>query len=76
MRAVNPHSLLKQAPQNIDVCEEISDLYFVWKELISKTGSENEFNSFVAGFFLGTNSTLRKKYKELKTKDEFDSRYN
>lgn len=34
----------------------------------------SDFDSFVAGYFLGSNSTLRQKYLELKSKDYFDSR--
>ena len=69
MKAVNPHSLLDPVPQNIEVCNEISDLFFVWKELMTNKGEERtDFNSFVTGFFLGTNFALREKYKKLKPK--------
>lgn len=34
----------------------------------------SDFDSFVAGYFLGSNSTLRQKYLKSKPKDYFDSR--
>lgn len=40
-----------------------------------KTDSKiSDFDSFVAGYFLGSNSTLRQKYIKSKSKDYFDSR--
>lgn len=76
MKAVNPHSLLEPVPKTMNICGEISDLFLIWKELNLKTGLKSDFNSFVAGFFLGTNFTLREKYKKLKPKEDFDLHFN
>ena len=67
MKTVNPHSLLDK-PKIVDINAEINDLYIVWKKLISeKTDSGfNDFDAFVAGYFLGANSTLKQKYKDYK----------
>lgn len=69
MKTFDPHSLLT-VPRIIENHEIIFDVFNVWKTLMKeKTDSEiNEFDAFLAGFFLGTNQTLREKY--LKLKDE------
>lgn len=71
MKTVDPHSLLT-TPRTIESFGVIVEVYNVWKSLmIEKTDSGiNEFDAFVAGFFLGTNPTLRNKYVKLKTKNE------
>ncbi len=72
MKTINPHSLLDE-PKIVDVNVEIKELHTVWKKLISeKTNSIiNEFDAFVAGYFLGNNSLLKEKYKKYK---EFEDR--
>lgn len=76
MKTFEPHSLLTESPRVIQNFGVISKVYCIWKNLIQeKTNSEiSDFDSFVAGYFLGSNSTLRQKYLELKPKDYFDSR--
>lgn len=76
MKTVNPHSLLDK-PKIVNINAEISDLYNVWKKLMSeKTDSGfNEFDAFVAGYFMGTNSNLREKYMKLKPREEFDLKF-
>ena len=76
MKTFNPHSLLTESPRVIQNLSVISELYCIWKKLMQeKTDYEiSDFDSFVAGYFLGSNSTLRQKYLELKSKDYFDSR--
>lgn len=76
MKTVNPHSLLDK-PKIVNINAEISDLYNVWKKLMSeKTDSGfNEFDAFVAGYFLGTNASLREKYMKLKPREEFDLKF-
>lgn len=76
MKTFNPHSLLTKFPKVIQNLGVISELYCIWKKLMQeKTNSEiNDFDSFVAGYFLGSNSTLRQEYLKSKPKDYFDSR--
>lgn len=76
MKTFDPHSLLTESPRIIYSLGVISEVYCIWKKLIEeKTESKlNDFDSFVAGYFLGSNSTLRQKYMKLKPKDYFDSR--
>ena len=76
LKTINPHSLLDE-PKIVNINAEISDLYNVWKKLMSeKTDSGfNEFDAFVAGYFIGTNSNLREKYMKLKPREEFDLKF-
>lgn len=55
----------------------IVDVYNIWKSLMNeKTDSEiNNFDAFVAGFFLGTNPSLREKYIKLKPREEFNLKF-
>lgn len=71
MKTFDPHSLLNK-PRMIENHGTIVDVYNIWKSLMNeKTDSGmNEFDAFVAGFFLGTNTSLREKYLKLKPKDE------
>ena len=56
----------------------ITDLFQIWNDLMKeKTSSgSNDFNAFVAGYFLGTNASLREKYMKLKLKDDFNLKIN
>ena len=76
MKTKNPHSLLDE-PKIVEVNVEIKELHTIWKKLMSeKTDSGfNEFDAFVAGYFLGTNSNLREKYMKLKPREEFDLKF-
>lgn len=76
MKTFEPHSLLTESPKVIQNLGVISELYCIWKKLMKeKTDSGiSDFDSFVAGYFLGSNSTLRQKYIKSKPKDYFDSR--
>ena len=76
MKTFNPHSLLTESPRVIDSFGVISELYCIWKKLMREKTELKSFNfdSFVAGYFLGSNSTLRQKYLKLKHIDYFDSR--
>ena len=76
MKTFNPHSLLTESPRVIQNLGVISELYCIWKKLMQeKIDSKiSDFDSFVAGYFLGSNSTLRQKYLESKSKDYFNSR--
>ena len=67
MKTINPHSLLDK-PKIVNINAEISDLYNVWKELMNEKSDSgtSEFDCFVAGYFLGANSTLKQKYKDYK----------
>ena len=71
MKTINPHSLLDE-PKIVDINAEIKELHTVWKKLMSeKTDSGfNDFDAFVAGYFLGANSILREKYKNYKKVQE------
>ena len=72
MKSIDPHSLLTQTPRTIENRGVVVELFNIWKELVKeKTDSGfNEFDSFIAGYFLGTNTMLREKYMKLKPKDE------
>ncbi len=72
MKSIDPHSLLTQTPRTIENRGVVIELFNIWKELVKeKTDSGfNEFDSFIAGYFLGTNTMLREKYMKLKPKDE------
>lgn len=76
MKTVNPHSLLDE-PKIININAEISDLYIVWKNLMNEKSDSgiNEFDAFVAGYFMGTNSNLREKYIKLKPREEFNLKF-
>lgn len=76
MKTINPHSLLDE-PKIVDINAEIKELHTIWKKLMSeKTDSGfNEFDAFVAGYFLGTNASLREKYMKLKPREEFDLKF-
>ena len=79
MKTIEPHSLLTNKSKTIEIGGGvITDLFQIWKRLIKdKTDSGlNEFDAFVAGYFLGTNSTLREKYMKLKPKDDFNLKIN
>lgn len=71
MRTIDPHSLLTKTPKIIENHGVIFDLFQIWKKLMSdKNSGFNEFDAFIAGYFMGTNITLREKYLKLKPKDE------
>lgn len=79
MKTIDPHSLLTRTPRMIEISGGvIIDLFQIWKRLIKdKTDSGlNEFDAFVAGYFLGTNATLREKYMKLKPRDDFNLKIN
>ena len=67
MKTINPHSLLDE-PKIVDINAEIKELHTVWKKLMSEKTDLgiSDFDAFVAGYFLGANSTLREKYKNYK----------
>ena len=76
MKTIDPHSLLTDTPKTIENSGVITDLFQIWKRLMKdKTDSGlNNFDAFVAGYFLGTNASLREKYMKLKPKEKFDNR--
>ena len=76
MKTIDPHSLLTQTPRIIENRGVVIKLFNIWKELMKeKTDSSfNEFDSFTAGYFLGTKVILREKYLKLKTEEKFDNR--
>ena len=76
MKTINPHSLLDE-PKIVDINAEIKELHTIWKSLMNeKTDLEiSEFDAFVAGYFMGTNSNLREKYMKLKPREEFDLKF-
>ena len=79
MKTIEPHSLLTNKSKTIEIGGGvITDLFQIWKRLIKdKTDSGlNEFDAFVAGYFLGTNASLREKYMKLKPKDDFNLKIN
>lgn len=78
MKTIDPHSLLTQTPRMIENRGVVIKLFNIWKELIKeKTDSSfNEFDAFVAGYFLGTNASLREKYMKLKLRDDFNLKIN
>lgn len=75
MKTIDPHSLL-ETPRTIENHGVILELYNIWKQLMSeKTDSGvSDFDAFIAGYFLGTNIILRKKYLETKHEEKFDPR--
>ena len=79
MKTINPHSLLTNMTKTIEISGGvITDLFQIWNDLMKeKTSSgSNDFNAFVAGYFLGTNARLREKYMKLKSKDDFNLKIN
>ena len=77
MKTIEPHSLLTNKSKTIEIGGGvITDLFQIWKRLIKDKKDLNEFDIFVAGYFLGTNSTLREKYMKLKPKDDFNLKIN
>lgn len=76
MKTVNPHSLLDE-PKIININAKISDLFQIWKNLMNEKSDSgiNEFDAFVAGYFMGTNSNLREKYIKLKPREEFNLKF-
>ena len=77
MKTIEPHSLLTNKPKTIEISGGvITDLFQIWKSLMKDKTDLNNFNAFVAGYFLGTNSTLREKYMKLKPKDDFNLKIN
>ena len=79
MKTINPHSLLTNMTKTIEISGGvITDLFQIWNDLMKeKTSSgSNDFNAFVAGYFLGTNANLREKYMKLKPKDDFNLKIN
>lgn len=71
MKTIDPHSLLNK-PRNIGCDGVMVDLFNIWKDLINEKADSGrtELDSFIAGYFLGTNAMLREKYMKLKPKDE------
>ena len=77
MKTIEPHSLLTNKSKTIEIGGGvITDLFQIWKRLIKDKKDLNEFDAFVAGYFLGTNSTLREKYMKLKPRDDFNLKIN
>lgn len=78
MKTIDPHSLLRDTTKTIEIGGVITDLFQIWKRFMKdKTDSGlNEFDAFVAGYFLGTNASLREKYMKLKPKEKYDIVYN
>ena len=79
MKTINPHSLLTNMTRTIEISVGvITDLFQIWNDLMKeKTSSgSNDFNAFVAGYFLGTNASLREKYMKLKPRDNFNLKIN
>lgn len=79
MKTINPHSLLTDMTRTIEISRGvITDLFQIWNDLMKeKTSSgSNDFNAFVAGYFLGTNASLREKYMKLKPRDNFNLKIN
>ena len=77
MKIIEPHSLLTNKPKTIEISGGvITDLFQIWKSLMKDKKDLNEFDVFVAGYFLGTNATLREKYMKLKPKDDFNLKIN
>ena len=79
MKTINPHSLLTNMTETIEISGGvITDLFQIWNDLMKeKTSSgSNDFNAFVAGYFLGTNASLREKYMKLKPRDNFNLKIN
>lgn len=78
MKTIDPHSLLTDTPKIIENGGGvITDLFQIWKRLMKdkkKDSGLSEFDAFVAGYFLGTNASLREKYMKLKPKEKFDNR--
>ena len=72
MKSIDPHDLNK----TIEISGCIAEIFkFIKKETKDKKDL-NEFDVFVAGYFLGTNSTLREKYMKLKPRDDFNLKIN
>ena len=77
MKTIEPHSLLTNKAKTIEIGGGvITDLFQIWKSLMKDKKDLNEFDVFVAGYFLGTNATLREKYMKLKPKDDFNLKIN
>jgi len=78
MKTISPHSLLTDSLKTVENNGVIAELFQIWSNLMKeKTGSSsNDFNAFLAGYFLGTNATLRERYMELKSNEKFDSRFS
>lgn len=79
MKTINPHSLLTNMTETIEISGGVmTDLFQIWNDLMKeKTSSgSNDFNAFVAGYFLGTNASLREKYMKLKPRDNFNLKIN
>ena len=79
MKTINPHSLLTNMTEAIEISGGVmTDLFQIWNDLMKeKTSSgSNDFNAFVAGYFLGTNASLREKYMKLKPRDNFNLKIN
>ena len=79
MKTINPHSLLTNMTETIEIRGGVmTDLFQIWNDLMKeKTSSgSNDFNAFVAGYFLGTNASLREKYMKLKPRDNFNLKIN
>lgn len=79
MKTINPHSLLTNMTETIEFSGCVmTDLFQIWNDLMKeKTSSgSNDFNAFVAGYFLGTNASLREKYMKLKPRDNFNLKIN
>lgn len=78
MKTISPHSLLTDSLKTVENNGVIAELFQIWSNLMKeKTGSSsNDFNAFLAGYFLGTNATLRERYMKLKPNEKFDSRFS
>lgn len=76
MKSIDPHSLLTDTPKKIESGGIIIRLYNIWTELFGKKSESeiNNFDCFLAGYFLGTNSSLREKYLKSKSEEKFDGR--
>jgi hypothetical protein len=77
MKTISPYSLLTDSPKTISNIV-VFELFQIWNNLMKEKANleSNDFNAFLAGYFLGTNSSLREKYKKLKYDEKFDNRFS
>ena len=71
MKTINPHTLL-ETPKTMEVTPQITELFITWQNLMKeKTDSEiNNFDSFIAGYFLANNFMLKEKYQKYKKQND------
>ncbi len=75
MKTINPQSLLTEKVSNVNVSGTISELFSIWINICKeKKVNSNEFDAFVAGYFLGTNFSLRTEFLKKNKKIKYDKR--